>query len=93
MAKKKMEKIWYEKSISIHQLFLVIIFNFFIQLEGLPFIVNAMVLSGQFWPQFKDQDSLRLPMEVISDNFNLKIYLFDSRPSPVSNKENMSDQS
>lgn len=30
----------------------------------LPFPVNALILSGQFWPQFKDQEDLELPKEV-----------------------------
>ena len=33
-------------------------------LAGRPFPVNAIILSAQFWPQFKDQENLQLPKEV-----------------------------
>jgi anaphase-promoting complex subunit 2 len=35
-------------------------------LSGQPFPVNAVILSAQFWPQFKEQENLQLPKEVIT---------------------------
>jgi anaphase-promoting complex subunit 2 len=34
-------------------------------LVGQPFPVNAVILSAQFWPQFKEQENLLLPKEVL----------------------------
>jgi len=39
-------------------------------LSGQPFPVNAVILSAQFWPQFKEQENLQLPKEVIMQNNN-----------------------
>ena len=39
-------------------------------LSGQPFPVNAVILSAQFWPQFKEQENLQLPKEVIKHHHN-----------------------
>lgn len=44
-----------------------------------------MVLSGQFWPQFKDQDSLKLPQEVTDDFVEITGPIFISFTPRLSN--------
>ena len=39
-------------------------------LSGQPFPVNAVILSAQFWPQFKEQENLQLPKEVNKHHHN-----------------------